>query len=285
MDLNDSVVVVTGASSGIGRATAFGLASRGAAVVIAARREDRLVSLAARIREQGGRVLPVVADVTDDDDLHRLLDDALTAHGRVDALVNNAGVPGGGRLEEVDLDRIDRTIDVNFRAVVHATKTFLPAFVERHHGHIVNVASLAGRYASPGIAVYSATKHAVVAFSESLFYELRPAGVLVTAVNPGFVSTEGFPNHEVPGPFVMRPERVASGIADVIERGIAPELSIPRWVAPFQAVRVLTPPLYRWGVTRATGRFGPPARAQGAPGPPLPRPSGEDGLPNSEPPR
>ncbi len=268
MELKDSVVVVTGASSGIGRSTALGLASKGAAVVVAARREDRLTSLAKRISELGGRALPVVADVTDDRDLARLRDETLKAHGRVDALVNNAGVPGGGPFAEVDLDRIDRTIDVNFRAVVHATKAFLPAFLDAGSGHIVNVASLAGRYATPSVAVYSATKHAVVAFSESLYYELAPFGVLVTAVNPGFVSTEGFPNHEVPGPLVMGPERVAAGIVTVIERGIAPERSIPRWPAPFQAVRVLAPPLYRWGMTLATSRFGTPARDRGVRGRP-----------------
>jgi len=252
MELKDSVVVVTGASSGIGRSTALLLASKGAAVVIAARREDRLTALAKRIGELGGRALPVVVDVTDDRDLARMRDDTLKAHGRVDLLVNNAGVPGGGPFAQVDLDRIDRTIDVNFRAVVHATKTFLPAFLDAKRGHIVNVASLAGRYATPSVAVYSATKHAVVAFSESLFYELEPFGVLVTAVNPGFVSTEGFPNDQVPRPLVMKPERVARGILTVVERGIAPEYSIPRWIAPFQAVRVLTPPLYRAGVRMTT---------------------------------
>jgi short-subunit dehydrogenase len=92
----------------------------------------------------------------------------------------------------------------------------------------------------------------VVAFSEALYYELRPAGVLVTAVNPGFVSTEGFPQEEMPRQLVMKPDRIAQGIATVLERDIAPEYSIPRWIAPFQAFRVLTPPLYRAGVRMAT---------------------------------
>jgi short-subunit dehydrogenase len=248
MDIKDSVVVVTGASSGIGRATAGMLAAKGASVVIAARREDRLRELTKLIGERGGRALPVAVDVTNDDDLRRLLADTLTAHGRIDVLVNNAGVPGGGPFAKVDLEDVDRCIEVNFRSVVHATKVFLPAFLERKHGHIVNVASLAGRYATPSVAVYSATKHAVVAFSESLNYELEPFGVRVTSVNPGFVSTEGFPNDQIPRPFVMKPERIAQGIATVIERGIAPEYSIPRWLAPWQAFRVLTPPLYRAGV-------------------------------------
>jgi short-subunit dehydrogenase len=256
MELQGSVVVVTGASSGIGRATAGMLAARGARVVVAARREDRLKELARLIGERGGQALPVVTDVTSDEDLRRLLGETLAAHGRVDALVNNAGIPGGGRFAKAALDDIDRVVAVNFRAVCHATRLFLPVFLEHGRGHVVNVASLAGRYATPGAAVYAATKHAVVAFSESLYYELEPSGVLVTAVNPGFVSTEGFPQDDVPQAFVMQPERIARGIATVLERGIAPECSIPRWLAPWQAVRVLTPPLYRWGMLRATRRIG-----------------------------
>jgi short-subunit dehydrogenase len=255
MELQDAVIVVTGASSGIGRATAGLLAGRGAQVVIAARREDRLRELAKLIGERGGRALPVTVDVTNDDDLQRLLDDTLRAHGRVDVLVNNAGVPGAGPFAKADLKAIDRCIEVNFRSVVHATKVFVPAFLDAKRGHIVNVASLAGRYATPNVSVYSATKHAVVAFSESLNVSLSREGILVTTVNPGFVQTEGFPNLDVPPLLVMRPERVARGIATVVERGIAPEYSIPRWAAAFQAVRVLTPPLYHWGMAQAARRF------------------------------
>jgi short-subunit dehydrogenase len=186
--------------------------------------------------------------VTSLEDLERLRDETLHTYERVDVLVNNAGVPGPGPLAQASIEDIDGCIEVNFVSVVHATKVFLPAFLGQKRGHFVNVASLAGRYATPSVYVYSATKHAVVAFSESLYYELEPYGVKVTAVNPGFVSTEGFPNSQVPEPFLMKPERIARGIATVIERGIAPEFSIPRWLAPFQAVRVLAPPLYRAGL-------------------------------------
>jgi short-subunit dehydrogenase len=119
------------------------------------------------------------------------------------------------------------------------------------HGHIVNVASLAGRFAAPGTGVYSATKHAVVAFSESTNYDAEGRGVHVTAVNPGFIDTEGFPQDGLPSWMVMRVERVAEAIVKVVRDEIAPELSVPRWVSPLQAFRVLTPPLYRWGVRRA----------------------------------
>src|SRR5207249_4100009 len=114
--------------------------------------------------------------------------------------------------------------------------------------------SLAGRFAVPGSSVYSSTKHAVVAFSESLHFELEPRGILVTAVNPGLVATEAFPHRDAleRGRPVMKPERVARVIVDVVKRGRAPEVSVPRWMAALQAFRVLTPPLYRFGLRRAT---------------------------------
>ena len=254
MELRDSVAVVTGASAGIGRATAWHLASLGASVVLAARREDRLQELAEAISGQGGRALPVAVDVTSVEDLERLRDEAERTFGRVDVLVNNAGIPGGGPFATAELSQIERCIEVNVLGVMRATKVFLPGLLDRHRGHVVNVASLAGRFVSPGISVYAASKHAVVAFSEALFYELEPVGIMVTAVNPGFVSTEGFPNDEIPPPLVMKPERVALAIGRVVERGIAPEYSVPRWVAPFQVFRVVTPPLYRAGVRIAASQ-------------------------------
>jgi short-subunit dehydrogenase len=137
--------------------------------------------------------------------------------------------------------------------VLHVTRVFLPGMLDRGRGHVVNVASLAGRFAAPGASVYSATKHAVVAFSESLDYDTAPRGVLITAVNPGFVATEGFPQTEVPGRLVMPASRVAEAIVKVVRDDISPEYSVPRWIAPLQAFRVLTPPLYRWGVRLVRG--------------------------------
>ena len=144
---------------------------------------------------------------------------------------------------------------MNLLGVVRATKLFLPMMLERRRGHIVNIASLAGRFATPGAAVYGASKHGVVAFSEALYHELAPQGILVTSVNPGFSPTEGFRG----GPSVVNldPDRVARLIVDVVRRGRAPEVSIPRAIPLLQAFRVLTPPLYRWGVGRITRRSSP----------------------------
>jgi short-subunit dehydrogenase len=170
-------------------------------------------------------------------------------------LVNNAGIPGGGGFAGLSYAQIDEVVRVNLLGVLYGTRAFWPDLIAQRRGHVVNVASLAGRFAAPGAAIYTATKHAVVAFSESLDYEGEPHGVRVTAVNPGFVATEGFPQGHLPRRLVMQPEQVAEAIARVIREGIAPELAIPRWVRPLEAFRVLTPPLYRWGV-RTTRKAG-----------------------------
>jgi short-subunit dehydrogenase len=131
-----------------------------------------------------------------------------------------------------------------------ATRAFPPGMLARGKGHVVNVASLAGRFATPGNAIYGATKHAVVAFSEAVHYEAEGRNVRVTAVNPGFVDTEGFPQGDLPGWAVLNMDTVTDAIVKVVGEGIAPEYSVPRWIGPLQAFRVLTPPLYRWGLRR-----------------------------------
>jgi NADP-dependent 3-hydroxy acid dehydrogenase YdfG len=254
VELRDAVVVVTGASSGIGEATALRFARAGSRLVLAARRFDRLEALADRIRAHGGEALPVGCDVTAAADVRGLAEQTLEAFGRCDVLVNNAGIPGGGWFDDVTAEQIERVVRVDLLGVMLVTKAFLPAMLARGAGHVVNVASLAGRFAAPGIAVYGAAKHGVVAFSEALYHELKPSGILVTVVNPAFASTEGFPGDDIPKPFLMRADRVAGTIVDVVRRGRAPEVSVPRPLAALQAFRVLTPPLYRWGVSRVTRR-------------------------------
>lgn len=255
MDLAGKVVVVTGASSGIGHATARAFAREGATVVVAARREERLRELVDGIERRGGRALAVRCDVSDWSDVLALADRVRTEVARCDVLVNNAGIPGGGPFDRIEIDRIEAIVRTNFLGVLYGTKAFLPLLFEAGDAHVVNVASLAGRFAVPGASVYTATKHAVVAFSESLHFELARKGVRVTAVNPGIVKTEGFPHEDAKerrpgGPIPV--ERVAELIVSVVRTGKAPEVSIPRWLAAMQAVRVLAPPVYRFGLERAT---------------------------------
>lgn len=250
------VCVVTGASSGIGEATVRALARAEATVVLAARREDLLARCAEEI---GERATWMRCDVTSQEDLQALRDHVADTHGRCDVLVNNAGVPGGGRFADLSIERIRLVTETNLVSVMACTKLFLPMLLESK-GHVVNVASLAGRYALPGASVYTAAKHGVVAFSESLYHELAPRGVVVTAVNPGLVATEGFFPADSPlwhdrvaRPFIMEPERVAEAIVDVIRRRKGPEVSVPRWLAAPQAARVLAPPLYRAAMKRVVG--------------------------------
>jgi NADP-dependent 3-hydroxy acid dehydrogenase YdfG len=251
VELRGRVVVVTGASSGIGEATAVAFARRGAKVVLAARRRDRLEDLADRIERAGGRALPLVCDVTQRHEVERLPAIVEEAFGPTDVLVNNAGVPGGGDFADQSPEQIERVVRTNLFGVLWGTHAFLPGMLARGRGHVVNVASLAGRFAPPGAAVYAATKFGVVGFSEALHFETEPRGVLVTAVNPGFVVTEGFPQRGQRSLTVLRMPTVTDAIVRVVREGIAPEATVPRWAFPFQTFRILTPPLYRWGMRQA----------------------------------
>jgi short-subunit dehydrogenase len=254
--LEGKICVVTGASSGIGEASARALAGAGASVVLAARRQDELARCADQI---GDGATWVRCDVTRIEDLEALRGHVAETHGGCDVLVNNAGVPGGGPFTELTLDRIRLVTETNLFAVMACTKVFLPMLLQAR-GHVINIASLAGRYALPGASVYTAAKHGVVAFSESLYHELAPRGVVVTAVNPGLVATEGFLPADSPlwrdriaRPFIMPPQRVAKAIVDVVRHRKGPEVSVPRWLAAPQAARILAPPLYRAALGRLVG--------------------------------
>ncbi|MEM1041109.1 MAG: SDR family oxidoreductase [Bacteroidota bacterium] len=189
--LSDHTVIVTGASSGIGEATARLLASEGAAVALAARRTDRLEALKSEIEDAGGRALVVETDVTDRAACQNLIDQTLDAFGRLDVLINNAGVMPLSFVKNVRVEEWEQMVDVNINGVLYCTAAALPHFTEQKSGHIVNVSSVAGRRLFTGGAVYCATKHAVTAFSEGLRRELGPAfGIRVTSIEPGAVATE-----------------------------------------------------------------------------------------------
>ncbi|AEW98322.1 SDR family oxidoreductase [Streptantibioticus cattleyicolor] len=184
----DKVVAITGAGSGIGRATALALAERGATVVLGARNADRVEQVAAGIRENGGRAVAVPTDVRRRADLVRLTDTAVSAFGRLDVLVNNAGIGPISPLEDLRVDEWDDMIDVNLRGVLHGIAAALPVFRRRRAGHLVTVASTAAYRTAPGQAVYAATKTAVRTVCEGLRQEV--GDLRVTIVSPGFVHTD-----------------------------------------------------------------------------------------------
>jgi clavulanate-9-aldehyde reductase len=190
LDLSGQVVAVTGASSGIGEATALACARAGAAVALAARRVDRIQSLAERIASEGGRAIAVPTDVGDEGQAQAFIERAHAELGRLDVLVNNAGVMLLGPIENAPTEEWRQMIHANVFGVLYCTHAALPLMHKQGSGHIVNVSSVAGRVARAGSGVYNLTKFGVGAFSESLRQEAVGMGVRVTLIEPGAVATE-----------------------------------------------------------------------------------------------
>jgi clavulanate-9-aldehyde reducatase len=189
-DLSGKVAAVTGASSGIGEATAVMLAEAGAAVSLAARRSDRIADLAKRIEGSGGRALSIEADLGNEDQANAFVRETKEELGRLDILVNNAGQMLLGPVIGADTSEWRRMVDVNLLGLLYSTHAALPIMGEQGSGHIVNISSVAGRFATFGAAVYNLTKFGVNAFSEALRQEVAAANVKVTVIEPGFVATE-----------------------------------------------------------------------------------------------
>jgi clavulanate-9-aldehyde reductase len=189
-DLSGRVVAITGASSGIGEATALACVAAGASVALAARRADRIQALAARIADEGGTAIAVPTDVSDERQARAFVEQTYERLGRLDALVNNAGVMLLGAVTGADTEEWRRMIDANLYGVLYCSHAALPVMQQQGSGHIVNVSSVAGRIASAGSAVYNMTKWGVNGFSEGLRQEALHANVRVTIVEPGAVATE-----------------------------------------------------------------------------------------------
>jgi len=195
-DLEGTVALVTGANSGIGEATARALAGHGAAVALAARRKDRLDALAAAIEGEGGRVLAIEADVTDRDVAIAAVERTVDDLGRLDTVVNNAGVMLLGPIPDAPVEEWDRMVDLNVKGLLYVAHAALPHLSRaaedgpRRVADLVNVSSVAGRRAAAGAGVYNATKFAVDAFTEALRQEVTASHVRISVVEPGAVATE-----------------------------------------------------------------------------------------------
>jgi NADP-dependent 3-hydroxy acid dehydrogenase YdfG len=225
-NITGKVVGITGASSGIGEATALLLAERGAKVVLGARRSDRIEALATRIADVGGETAYVCTDVRRRDDLSNLVSLACERYGKLDVLVNNAGVGPISPLDDLRIDDWDEMIDVNLKGVLYGIAAALPVFRQQGSGHFVNIASTAGYRIVPNQSVYAGTKVAVRVISEGLRQEAG-AQLRVTIISPGATNTnfsDSVQNAEVKAltaayaAFAMPPDAVARAIAFAIEQ-------------------------------------------------------------------
>jgi NADP-dependent 3-hydroxy acid dehydrogenase YdfG len=228
LNIKDKVVIITGASSGIGEATAKELSSKGAKVVLAARREDRLKKLQDEIQASGGQAIYKVTDVASRKQVEELAAYALKEYGQIDVLVNNAGLMPQAFLAENKVEEWDRMIDVNIKGVLYAIAAIVPSMRERKSGHVINISSIAGHSIYPGGTVYCGTKFAVTAISDGLRQEEAMLGnnIRVTNVSPGAVTSELLETITAPKvkasleeiyKIAISADRIASAIALAIE--------------------------------------------------------------------
>jgi NAD(P)-dependent dehydrogenase (short-subunit alcohol dehydrogenase family) len=238
----------------LGRRTALDLAAEGNRVCVAARREERLVSL---VEEMGGTTRGHsfhVTDVGDRGQVEQLAAHVRDTYGRLDVLVNNAGIPGNETFGPDAVEKIERVMRVNFFGAVNCTAALYDLLLASAPSHVVNVTSVSGRIATPGFASYTASKFALVGWTESLQPELAKKGIYVSSVEPGFIPTEGFPQTNLASdPMLSRilgtDEMVSDAIRDAISHR-KPQRVVPRWYYLFQVPKVLVPPVYRFVLNR-----------------------------------
>lgn len=262
MDLQGVVVLITGASSGIGAACARAFAREGARVGLVARRHDRLDAVAREIESSGGGALALPADVSDGEQVRKAVDQIIAQWDRIDVLINNAGYGLIGSVEATTPEEFQRIFAVNVMGMVLATQAVLPVMKKAQRGHIINVSSVAGRRGSPQRAAYGITKFGMVAFSEALRGEVREHGIHVTVVYPGFTTMTEFQDAEIKKEARLLPlgpsqpaERVARAIARVVRRP-RPEV-YPYWPSRFVAIlSVVAPGLVDWGIARLLRKIG-----------------------------
>ena len=261
-ELRGTHAVLTGASRGLGAVVADALAARGVHLTLAARSAEGLERVREQVVGRGVRALAVPTDVADAADRARLVATAVRELGPIDILVNNAGIESLARFADAGPDEVERLVTVNLTAPLLLTQLVLPGMVARRTGHVVNMASLAGKSGAPFEAVYSATKAGLVGASQALRAELAGTGVSVSAVCPGFVAREGmYARHVTEGGIeapprlrVTTPEKVAEAVLRAVERDAAELLVTPGPLRPLLALGELLPslraPMTNWMVAR-----------------------------------
>lgn len=229
--LKGKIVFISGASSGIGALTAAMLAKRGALPVLTGRNEDRLNQVVSSIT---GECSYYVMDVTNMNEVQSTVDAVIAKYGRIDILLNNAGYGQFESFESMPVESFQAMMDTNYMGIVRCSKAVLPYMVKQGNGHIINIASMAGKIGSAKSTSYTATKHAVLGFTNALRMELKPLGIYVSAINPGPIDTAFFAIADPSGHYVknvswfmMKPQYVAKAIVRVMERRTA-ELDLPR---------------------------------------------------------
>ena len=193
-NIEGKVVVITGASSGLGEAAARLLSEQGATCVLGARRTERIKSLADELNSRSGKALAISTDVIHRDQVKKLVDSAVQTYGRIDVMINNAGLMQQSPLERLKTDEWDNMIDINIKGVLYGIAAALPHMQRQKAGHIINVSSVAGHKVTPSGTVYCATKHAVRVISEGLRQEVKPYNIRTTIISPGAVASE-LPSH------------------------------------------------------------------------------------------
>lgn len=255
MNVKDRVVLVTGASSGIGWETALAFAAKGAKVAVAARSVDKLEQLAQLIRERNAECLAVSVDVTNDVSVQEMAAKVVERYGRIDVLINNAGFGIFAPVAEADLSDLQAMMDVNYFGAVRCIQAVVPGMKGRKMGYVVNVASVAGFIAAPSHGGYSATKFAVIGLSEALREEVRSFGIKVTTVNPGPINTPFFDKADIEKMpniakrFMLKPDRVAAEIVRAVELE-KPQVVVPSRFGPLIKLKALAPSLFAEGSRR-----------------------------------
>ncbi len=231
-----AVVWITGASSGLGRELALQAAKRGATVVLLARNEERLARVKTEIENRGGKALSFALDMSDQPAIETQATQILKEVGGVDVLINNAGFAVFEEVESASIETVKEMFDVNVIGLIALTKAVLPYMMAKNSGHIINIASQAGKLATPKSSVYAATKHAVLGFTNGLRLELSATNIHVSAVNPGPIKTPFFDRADEEGSYVkniekwmLKPENVAALTLDLIDKPKR-ELNLPRWM-------------------------------------------------------